>query len=382
MMLRFTLTSVLVALLVPAIAAGQDQQVSAMDLEFENQDWLLEKVGSGETRSYLGREAMFLERAQITLKDEVFSEGVIEFELAAEKPSGFVGVNFRADELGNSEQFYVRFHQSGHPDSTQYLAKMNGLASWQLHAGPNDAAAVSLGTGQWIPIRIVVEKDKADIFVRDMNKPLLHIPELRSDNETGTVTFYAFDRPEKHVGAYFSNLKIRPLAAGEGVNGKAREEAEVADTVFKKWLISSPINESSLQDQFRFPAIDPGALTWRSVAVERNGILNIARYEKKTKDANTVLIKLNIKADEATSRLFRFGYSDRVRIYVNGKQQFFGNAQWRSRDFRFLGTVGLHDAVPLHLEAGSNEVIAAVSESFGGWGFIGQIEDRVGLVIE
>jgi hypothetical protein len=110
--------------------------------------------------------------------------------------------------------------------------------------------------------------------------------------------------------------------------------------------------------------------------------LNIARYEKKSKDANTVLVKLTINSDVETSRLFRFGYSDRVRIYVNGKQQFFGNAKWRSRDYRFLGTVGLHDAVPLHLNAGSNVVIAAVSEDFGGWGFVGQIEDREGLVIE
>jgi hypothetical protein len=382
MMLRFMLTILIVTLLMPKDAAGQNQQVSTEDLKFEGQEWILEKVGSGETRTYLGRDALFLERAQITLKDRDFSEGVIEFDLAAEKASGFVGVNFRADEEGNSEQFYVRFHQSGHPDATQYLAKMNNLASWQLHAGPNDATAVVLGTGQWIPIRIVVENDTADVFVRDMKTPLLHIPELRGDKDSGTVTFYAFDRPKMIVGAYFSNLEVRPLAAGEGVSGSAREEAEVADTVFRKWQISSPIDESILEGQFRFPDIDANTLRWRTAAVERNGVLNIARYEKISKEANTVLIKLNIKTDEDTSRLFRFGYSDRVRIYVNGRQQFFGNAQWRSRDHRFLGTVGLHDAVPLHLKAGSNEVIAAVSESFGGWGFVGQIEDRASLVFK
>jgi hypothetical protein len=92
-----------------------------------------------------------------------------------------------------------------------------------------------------------------------------------------------------------------------------------------------------------------------------------------------VLVRLKIIANEDTSRLFRFGYSDRVRIYVNGQQQFVGNAQWRSRDHRFLGTVGLHDGIPLHLKAGMNEIVAAVSESFGGWGFVGQIENRQGL---
>jgi hypothetical protein len=382
MVMRFMFITLVVLLLLPAMAAGQNQQASSTDLEFENRDWLMETVGTGETRIYLGREAVFLERAQITLKDSLFSEGVIEFDLAAEQASGFVGLSFRADKEGNGEQFYVRFHQSGHPDSTQYLAKMNGLASWQLHAGPNDATAIELGTGQWIPIRIVVEKDAADIFVRDMNTPLLHIPELRSDKDTGTVTFYAFDRPEMNVGAYFSNLEIRPLAAGEHVNGSPREEAEVAATVIRKWQISSPISESALENQFQFPGIDPQTLGWRTAVVERDGVLNIARYVRKTAEENTVLVRLNIKTDKDTSRLFRFGYSDRVRIYVNGEQQFFGNAQWRSRDHRFLGTIGLHDAVPLHLKAGSNEVIAAVSESFGGWGFIGQIENQTGLIIE
>jgi hypothetical protein len=210
----------------------------------------------------------------------------------------------------------------------------------------------------------------------------LHIPELRSDNDKGKVNFYAFDRPNMVVGAYFSNLEVRPLAAGEGVIGSAIEEAKVADTVFRKWQISSPFSESLLEGQFHLPAIDPNILDWHSVGVERNGVLNIARYERKTAEADTVLIKLNIKTDEEASRLFRFGYSDRVRIYVNGQQQFFGNAQWRSRDHRFLGTVGLHDAVPLHLQAGTNEIFVAVSESFGGWGFVGQIEDRAGLIID
>jgi hypothetical protein len=137
-----------------------------------------------------------------------------------------------------------------------------------------------------------------------------------------------------------------------------------------------------VENQFQFPGIDPQTLGWRTADVERDGVLNIARYVKKTAEENTVLVRLNIKTDKDTSRLFRFGYSDRVRIYVNGEQQFFGNAQWRSRDHRFLGTIGLHDAVPLHLKAGSNEVIAAVSESFSGWGFIGQIENPVDLIIE
>ncbi len=366
-------------ILLAAAELQAQQEINREEISISGQQWSIEAMGESNQIEHLGRQALFLERAQMTLQEQGFSEGVIDFSLAAEQASGFVGVNFRDDGNGTGEQFYVRFHQSERPDSTQYLARLNGLASWQLHAGPNDATAVRLDTGEWIDIRIVVQGDRADIFVRDMETPLLHVPDLRSDNKDGHVTFYAYDRPGMITGAYFSNLVIRPLAEDEGVIGVPKPEAEVATTVFRQWQISSPISEASLVDSFTLDSVDRAALQWRKADVERNGILNISRFTRKTADADTVLLSLKIHTGEDTSRLFRFGYSDRVRIYVNGVQQFYGNAQWRSRDHRFLGTVGLHDAIPLHLKAGENEVIAAISESFGGWGFIGQIEDRHGL---
>lgn len=351
------------------------------EIEFAGENWKLEEYGEAGEKAFLGRQAMFLERAQLTLLGRDFSEGVIEFDLAAEQASGFVGVNFRDDANGNGEQFYVRFHQSGRPDSTQYLAQLNGLASWQLHAGPNDATAVELGTNQWIPIRIVVENDKADIFVRDMINPALHIAHLRTDNDEGNVTFYAFERPNMITGAYFSQILVRPLNAGEGVKGEPREEPKVPDTVVKTWQVSSPFSESLLADHFILDQSLLDSVTWRDAKVEDNGVLNIARYTQIAPEQQTVLVRINVNSQTPTTRQMDFGYSDRVRVYVNGSQQFYGNSQWRSRDHRFLGTVGLHDAVILHLDAGDNEIIAAVSESFGGWGFLGQLNNREGLVI-
>ena len=41
---------------------------------------------------------------------------------------------------------------------------------------------------------------------------------------------------------------------------------------------------------------------------------------------------------------------------------------YRSRDYRFLGSIGWYDTVWLPLEQGENELVLAVSETFGGWG--------------
>ena len=87
---------------------------------------------------------------------------------------------------------------------------------------------------------------------------------------------------------------------------------------------------------------------------------------------------VRLKIDSATAQMkeLRFGYSDRVRIYLNGKRVYFGNAGWRTRDYRFLGTVGFYDSVGLDLKKGENILFAAVSETFGGWAWAGAIENQ------
>ena len=45
-----------------------------------------------------------------------------------------------------------------------------------------------------------------------------------------------------------------------------------------------------------------------------------------------------------------------------------GDDTYRSRDYRFLGSIGWYDTLYLPLEEGENELVVAVSEDFGGWG--------------
>ena len=88
---------------------------------------------------------------------------------------------------------------------------------------------------------------------------------------------------------------------------------------------------------------------------------------------NTVFARAIVASTDARTVPLRFGYSDRVRIFLNGQLLYAGDNGYRSRDFRYLGTIGLFDAIPLALRAGDNELIMAVSESFGGWGVLARI---------
>jgi hypothetical protein len=54
-----------------------------------------------------------------------------------------------------------------------------------------------------------------------------------------------------------------------------------------------------------------------------------------------------------------------------------GDNGYQTRDYRYLGTISLFDALELNLAAGDNEILFAVSESFGGWGVMAQFVDEI-----
>ena len=62
------------------------------------------------------------------------------------------------------------------------------------------------------------------------------------------------------------------------------------------------------------------------------------------------------------------GFSDRALVFLNRRLLYDGDDTYRSRDYRFLGSIGWYDALHLPLEEGANELAVAVSEDFGGWG--------------
>ena len=357
---------------------------AAETLEFEGNSWIFEPGENGIVRaeSFEGRDALYLHGASATLDGPDLRDVVIEYEYASTHQSGFIGVDFRADqENGNFEEFYTRPHQSGNPDATQYMVAINGVATWQLHAGPNEATAIDLAAREWIKVRIVAIGDKADIFVGDMTTPLLHVADMRYDEGRGKTAIYASDRYwVKDTGAYFSNVSVRPANRRDKIIGTSRETEALPEGLISQFDVSTPFAEADIQGKFELSdELSDGA--WSRLNVENDGVANLARLSAIADGKNTTLVRIRVSSEDATNRVLNFGYSDRVRLFVNGKLAYSGNAIWRARDHRFLGTVALVDAIPLFLEEGDNEIIAAVSESFGGWGFKAQIEDQSGLTV-
>jgi hypothetical protein len=354
-------------------------------IEFEGASWEYRDNDTGQVKNetFLGRNALYVSRNRLLRQGDNLRDMIIEYEYASSHPSGFIGVNFRSDPDGTgTEQFYTRPHQSGQPDASQYVGAINGLATWQLHAGPNDATAVDLPAREWIKVRIVAIGDKADIFVGDMSTPLLHVPDLRFDGDAGQTSLYASDRFwMKDTGAYFSNIIVRAATAEDKVIGTPKEVDPLPTGLVDKFEVSASFSEEEMTDRYFLKGLDAQKGEWSALSVETDGVANLARIQKRTKEANTALVRFKIKSDTKTNRLMSFGYSDRVKLFVDGKLVYGGNAQWRARDHRFLGTIALVDQIALDLPKGETEIVAAVSETFGGWGFKAQIEDQTGLTI-
>ena len=66
-------------------------------------------------------------------------------------------------------------------------------------------------------------------------------------------------------------------------------------------------------------------------------------------------------------------------MFLNGRQLYRGDDTYRSRDYRFLGSIGYYDTLFLPLLEGENELVVAVSEDFGGWGVQARFTEPAGL---
>lgn len=336
--------------------------------------------GTVEVATQAGREELVLTRASVLLEGLEFSEGVIEFDLAFKDERGFGGLIWHTDAAGaNGEYFYIRQHKSGLPDAGQYTPFRGGLTSWQIYTDRNALAEFAHAHEGWNRIKFVIEGDRADIYYNGSSTPILHVPDLASDRGSGFVGFRT-SGPNGQIR--FANLTVRPLAPGEGIVGTSATDTRTAPNgTITRWAVSEHFAEDRIAGQLALPA-DLTALPARAtLETESFGIVDLSRSGTGGPDDDTALVSTRITADRARRVRLAFGYSDRVRLFLNGELVFDGSAGWRSRDYFFLGTIGFNDAVVLNLREGENVLTAAVSETFGGWGFAAAIADGEGLAI-
>lgn len=343
-----------------------------VDVPFDDERWSIEAV-EHELAEYMGKPALKIRGGAAMLPDLELRNAMIEFDIAVSGERGFAGLIFRLQEGGNYENFYIRPHQSGNPDANQYQPVFNDVASWQLYHGPAYATPVEYKTNEWMKIKIIYAGNKAEVYI-DSDEPVLRVDELRHDNRSGVVGINA----AQFAAAYFANFRYTKLAnAYEFPFG--REPAQPDEGVVMSWQVSDAFDDALIEQSNSLADDFSNARTWTTVDAEVTGITNLAKVQGIAADKNTAVARLVIESESEQVKGLRFGYSDAVSVYVNGKRLYSGDNLYLSRDYRYLGTIGLFDKVYLPLEAGTNEVWFAVSEAFGGWGIQAQFDDLAGI---
>lgn len=360
------LTLVLTSLLLPP------SPTAAEEVPPDSQRWALDgQVARVET--HLGRPALYLNNARAVLADANFTEGVIEFDLAFGTARGFSGVRFHHRGPGEYEEFYLRPHQTGQVDACQYQPVFAGYTAWQILHGPGYGAALDHTFDAWQHVRIVVSGGQAEVYV-DSDEPVLFVDDLMRRSPGGGLALMSSFAP-----AHFSNFRFE-RAAGLPLRGTPVERAPLAPGTVTSWQVSSAFSEARLGDATDLFALEPELLDWTELEVEVHGVANLART-LSAGAGDTVLARVTLVADDHATALFDFGFSDRVRVFANGRLVFLADDGYRTRDYRYLGTVGLFDTLVLPLEPGPNDLTFAVSESFGGFAIAGRLRPTPGVSV-
>lgn len=279
---------------------------------------------------------------------------------------------------------YLRQHKSGYPDAMQYIPVLNTGANWQIYNGPGFTAAVDIPKDTWFHLRLEVTGAQAKLYVKDMDRPALVMNDLKSGVQKGQVALHVLTGD-----TYFSNFEVRetPAAPWE------RHLPAMPPNTLTKWSLSPSYDALARNLERPLSPAEINDIKWEDVEAEPPGFVVIYRYREaphlrvtfatdfsKRLDpqpgTKVVYAKTTIVSDREQVKKLYIGYSDDVSVFLNGKILYRGRSAQNFRDPGFLGIVNPeNDAVYLPLKKGRNELILAVSELGGGWGFICRLVD-------
>ena len=334
-------------------------------LDDEHWDW----GGAGPAPAeHLGRACIaFGDGFGVAMARDIdLGDGVIELELAVGRERSFHGVVWHLLDAENYESFFVRPHQVGNPDAVQYTPVYNDVSAWQLYHGPGFWAPIAFPLEQWFTIRVAFDDGRGEVFVGDRDVPALVIAELKMAQASGRVGILV-GGPGLHVARFACGAEV-DLASSPP------PPAERRPGVIARWEVSDPFPERVVAEA---QVLDSGFVadrTWTTLEAEPSGLVNLARTTGIVGDRNTVLARATIAAERPETRSLAFGFSDRAVVFLNGRALYRGDDAYRTRDYRFLGNIGLWDTLYLPLEAGANDLVVAVSEDFGGWGVLARLD--------
>jgi hypothetical protein len=299
---------------------------------------------AARTVEWQGRPALRLEGGFALLRDLTVEDALVEIDLGVDPGGAYPGLAFRGRSREEIELLYCQPHTSGQWDALQYDPVFHGSNTWQIFHGPGCQAAATVDAGHWITLQVELRGHTATARILGDDAPPLVVPALAHGNLSGRIGVWTF-RP-----AHFAEMRVRPLE-------RSAAPAAEAPQIPPEWEL-----------QGHGP-----------VSAEPNGIINLNRY-LPVSDQPAVLRREFEVGPEGEAEL-RFGFSDELRLLVDGEEVFSGTNRFTGftdRQSRGYIEPEAH-RVALKLQPGRHTLTAelAAREPFG-WGLALRLEQRYG----
>ena len=324
------------------------------------------KVYKGEStfETFDNRETLVL-NGKVILKNINFSNGTIEVDVYTNESRSFAGIIFRKQEK-TMEEVYMRFHKTNQADALQYSPIYNDESNWQLYR--EHQANVGFKNKGWNTLRIEINKNNADIFVNNEN--VLTVNNLKTTHSNGEIGLFSL------FNNRFSNFRLTNKDVGS--LPKIDSNINIDLNIISQWNITEafPYIEHTLTFN-NFSEEE-----YNTVSTERSGLLPFSKYIEKPPVGNFKnnkefysVASTVIESNNNQVKSFSFDYSDKIIVYLNGKEIFKGNNAFRSKGIQYQGHLDIDaNKLYLNLKKGKNTLHCVVIDEAYGWGLMGKLE--------
>ena len=294
---------VLCILLIPICIHSQDDTIS-----FNSDNW---QIFSGKVVEHLGRQSL---AGSAMLKDVEFENGVIEFDISVTGERSYPGIRFRAQSRANAENIYIRPHIIGiSQDALQYTPIFNNEACWQLYNGDGFTSGLEMPKNEWVHVRMEISGSQARVYVGDVETPSLKIEHLKHGKSKGGIVLIS----PPNGSAHFSNFRIDKTAK---LNFEPPLKEATPPGILNDWEISQPFKYIKIDLEKTHAQQGITDIEWQKVSCEKSGLVNVSSYiQRKGREPDFIFGRTTIESDTQKNMELRFGYSDWIVIFLNGK---------------------------------------------------------------
>jgi hypothetical protein len=332
--------------------------------------------GKVEFVEYKGQKTMKIAQnsGQVVLKDVMFKDGTIEFDVEPILPGFAQSIYFHRKDEKEQEIVYLRVGTIGNKlanTAIQYTPYFDGINMWDMY--PQYQGPAPIKKDEWNHLKLVISGRQMRVYMNHQPQPVLEIPKLEGNLSEGSI---AFDG-----AAYLSNVQVKPnetegLTSQEGVDLTHHDANYV-----RKWAVSSPAafplgTEAYLGSQPKSESFSD------SVVAEREGFINLTRKFGANKARKVIWLKTKILAKENVKTTLQLGFSDEIWVFLNNQTVLVDKNLFQQPAMRKYpeGRMSKDNArVGINLKQGENELMIAVANDFYGWGLVARLESTEGL---